>query len=590
MKEGKEQQVLAAHTSKCHLESSFAVTAKALHETLKDSSKSPNTLDATLTEISPACFVVSKSWIEKSSQDRARTLKEHIQSNKKHFVVPRVSLNSKENMKESDSLLAKFSGLSLKSKTKTRSTSENVYEAFAQIVVNEILQEKSSLFPSNTSEMQNKSMVKLPVIIFGKAKSALKSFMASYDLTEDSTMKNIDNANVDEDDDANAHFDDSIIDEDDACAYSSDAQISKGTIEESRNSDQIVSQEDYIWSIRLLIESYKLILTHVEAVIADQIKNVDDDGITTTTGGDEPNNVPSNGILLDRYGIGPRSFLQICRNAGTEKSTILQHLSHGPALEIILHMLLATNKAKLTPDENIIIIFPTYITKDSLSSNQIQIEGNETDIAIFKLTHAIQSLEKRIEVLSTRSTDAQKKALECKNKSKNVKLALIHMKRHKAFIKEIENCAGILLNLENGLNSIRRAKNDVETIAVYELMKSSMKTLREDIDSDRVEDIMDELKENKDDLDALHDSLHASSGDIGVSNDELEKELLELMNNDDFVDCKEEEDNAPKPPSKEEQRPVCQVDESSKRTDEAKLNKGGEELNGDKNDKIVVAA
>ncbi|GFH57908.1 hypothetical protein CTEN210_14384 [Chaetoceros tenuissimus] len=586
MDEGKEQQVLVAHDSKCQLESCFAITAKALHETLNDSSNSSNTLDTTLTEISSACFIVSKSWIEKSRHDRVRALKEQIQSNKKHFIVPRVSLNAQENIKESDSLLAKFSALSLKSETKTSSTSDNIYEAFAQIIANEILQEKSCLFPSNTSEIQNKSMVKLPGMIFGKAKSAIKSFMASYDLTEDSTMKNIDNANVDEDDDANAEFDDSIIDEDDAGAYSSDAQISKGPKEESRNSDHIVSQEDYIWNIRLLIESYKLILSHVEAVIADQRKNGDDDGLTTTKSDDVQSNAPSSGILLDRYGIGPRSFLQICRNAGTEKSTILQHLSHGPALEIILHMLLATNKAKLTPDKDIIILFPTFVTKDSLSSNEIQVEGNESDIAIFKLNHAIQSLEKRIEVLSKRSTDAQKKALECKNKSNNVKLALIHMKRHKAFLKEIENCAGILLNLENGLNSIRRAKNDIEMISVYELMKSSMKTLREDIDSDRVEDIMDELKENKDELDALHDSLHASSGDIGVSNDELEKELLELMNNDNFVDCREEEDNAPKSPSKEEQNPVCQVDESSTRIDLT----GDEKLKGDKNDKIVVAA
>ena len=160
------------------------------------------------------------------------------------------------------------------------------------------------------------------------------------------------------------------------------------------------------------------------------------------------------------------------------------------------------------------------------------------------------------------------------------------MKRHKAFLKEIENCAGILLNLENGLNSIRRAKNDVEMISVYELMKSSMKTLREDIDSDQVEDIMDELKENKDELDALHDSLHTSSGDIGVSNDELEKELIELMDNDNFVDCKEEEDDVPKSPSKEKQKSVCQVDESSTRIDLT----GDENLKGDKNDKIVVVA
>jgi molybdopterin converting factor small subunit len=69
-------------------------------------------------------------------------------------------------------------------------------------------------------------------------------------------------------------------------------------------------------------------------------------------------------------------------------------------------------------------------------------------------------------------------------------------------------------------------------LKTYELMNNSMKTIRQESDLEKAEDIMIELQENKDDLDDFSTSLHGSVGHA-ISDEELEEELAQLMDNDE---------------------------------------------------------
>jgi|AntRauTorckE5430_2_1112549.scaffolds.fasta_scaffold00905_1 hypothetical protein len=575
--------LIEIHTNECIDKLSFSRSAKALHEALTltsscslvlqaeqgkiihDQRPSPSqSLDTMLTGLSPSCFIISSFWASKSIQERVKILAD----DQRHY--PLLTLRINLDLEPTDdpsqlqlqlqqhqldttndqSLLNKFALLKIaptQSNNTSNVTSKKVYAAMSQIIVREIISQFGTTdvlpvasVPRASDASRTKGMFLFSKRILHKASSVVTSFMESYDLSEDSHLhkkdQDVDHDDDDDEDDAIAFHDESVLDQDDAggCEQGDYSSLS------SRGFDVLLEQ-DIIWSVNIFTQCFKIITRHAEDVIRKKQDESDEDRLTE--GIDPLNGQTVSGIILDRYGDKPCSFPSLCREAGyilEQKSQtgskdealagILQNLRQGPGLEIILSCLLQSNKAKLSSNDHVVVLFPMANLKETIIEG-CNFEVNEVDIAIFKITSAIVALERRTEVLGKRADEAQRKALAAKQAG-NTNLALMHMKRRKMLLKEIENCSGSVLNLDGGLNSIQRAKSDAEVLKTYELMNNSMKTIRQESDLEKAEDIMIELQENKDDLDDFSTSLHGSVGHA-ISDEELEEELAQLMDNDE---------------------------------------------------------
>ena len=429
--------------------------------------------------------------------------------------------------------------------------------------------------------------------MWNRASTALTSIMASYDLVEDPNatshlggdFHDIDDDNFDKDD-ANLYdynddwgLGDTVtggdVDKDDAIANASaSARAGKtgtgtGKSSISSHGDSQVNIHDIIWNVKLFMHCWRAILDHAEQIIQRKKEIGDQDGCTTR-GGSGNSGIGVPGLILNRYGDDALSFCSFCHEVGSDLerqndlfiesklndyetassdptttmaiARILQRIANGTAVEILVQTLLTTLKAQFSSDEDILILYPSAKPiVDLASSAQSQSRTNaeqvqEVDIAIFKISNAIQTLERRMERMQTQADGAYRKALIAKQ-GNNTKVALLHLKRRQAYLKEIENCSGSLLNLEGGLHTIQRAKNDSEVLKTYKLMNASMKAIREEsgIDADNVEDVMDELVGHGEDLNDIHENIALCGGGIGhdvVTDDELEQELAALMESD----------------------------------------------------------
>ena len=377
--------------------------------------------------------------------------------------------------------------------------------------------------------------------------------MASYDLTEDTNYhhrRHENDDNFDDDDDAaGAAYDynyDTVVDSDDANANANANATGAPMQNEISGNSNVLMPGDVLWSVEIFGNVCKVIVDYAEQVIQVKKEECDDDDLTSTTSATcSGNGVDASGLILSRHGHDESSFLLICREAGLELEAgdgdgdddsnsvarVLQKLKAGTALEILIAALLATNKARLSCDGDIIVLYPFAVTNVTDLDDAASHTVNDADIAIFKISSAIKALERRIERLGKQADEAHAKALAAK-RAGNTKVALLHLKRRQICLKEVENCSGSLLNLDGGLHSIKRAKNDAEVLKTFELVNNSMRVIRQESNFEDVEDVMNELAEHNDDLNELHRSLCVERGDNVFSNDDLEQELATLMEND----------------------------------------------------------
>ena len=192
-------------------------------------------------------------------------------------------------------------------------------------------------------------------------------------------------------------------------------------------------------------------------------------------------------------------------------------------------------------------------------------------MAIFKINNSITALERKLDHHNKHADEAYQKALAFKRQEQGQEgtkssVALLHLKRRNLYQKEAERCSNMLLNLEGGLHTIQRAKDDASVLHAYQLMNASMKALREDNISgsasgidigigtiEDVEDVMEDMEMYKSELRDVHDCLSGDmGGNSGGSDDDLEQELLDLMEQDGLhvdgnVDGDNDIDNNPYP-------------------------------------------
>jgi hypothetical protein len=201
------------------------------------------------------------------------------------------------------------------------------------------------------------------------------------------------------------------------------------------------------------------------------------------------------------------------------------------SMDIMIALLLETKKAFETQDRDIIVLVPSMnLGTDSISNDSLV---NEAELCIFKLGTTIHSIEVRIQRLGKQAENARLKALEAKHTGSS-KQAVLYMKRRQEYLREVERSSTLLLNLDSGLISLKRAMSDKEVIRSYELMNNTMKSIRQDFDASHVEDVMIEYEDLNDQLNIIHTDINfGSQSHQDVESDELLlKELDSLMINE----------------------------------------------------------
>jgi len=129
-------------------------------------------------------------------------------------------------------------------------------------------------------------------------------------------------------------------------------------------------------------------------------------------------------------------------------------------------------------------------------------------------------LEKKIEQLT-----AEAKA---KMTNKDKKGALSSLRCKKLHEAEIDKIANIKITLETQLVKITAAAGDATTVKTMEEARNAMKAIREDTDIDKVDDLMDAIKEEMEIADEISNSLAQPIDPLLADDDVLLAELLEM--------------------------------------------------------------
>jgi len=106
--------------------------------------------------------------------------------------------------------------------------------------------------------------------------------------------------------------------------------------------------------------------------------------------------------------------------------------------------------------------------------------------------------------------------------------ALFALKRKKMYEAEIDKIANIKITLETQLVKITAAAGDATTVKTMEEARNAMKAIREDTDIDKVDDLMDAIKEEMEIADEISNSLAQPIDPLLADDDVLLAELLEM--------------------------------------------------------------
>mmetsp|Transcript_15080 Transcript_15080/g.32721 ORF Transcript_15080/g.32721 Transcript_15080/m.32721 type:complete len:242 (-) Transcript_15080:182-907(-) len=131
-----------------------------------------------------------------------------------------------------------------------------------------------------------------------------------------------------------------------------------------------------------------------------------------------------------------------------------------------------------------------------------------------------QHLEKKIEQLTTEA--------KAKMAKKDKKGALFCLKRKKLYEAEIDKIANIKMTLETQVMNLESAAQNAETFKAMHAGKSAMAGIREDTNIEKVDDLMDEIKEEMEMADEISNALAQPVDPLLTDEDDLLAELQQL--------------------------------------------------------------
>jgi len=147
---------------------------------------------------------------------------------------------------------------------------------------------------------------------------------------------------------------------------------------------------------------------------------------------------------------------------------------------------------------------------------------------------AIQRLREVEEMLFKKQEFLEKKQHEeleviKKNGTKNKRVSLQALKRKKRLDKQLEQIDGTLTTIEYQREALENANTNTEVLKIMNLAGKALKGVHNNMDIDKVEDLMDEVREQQQIAEEISSVI---SNPIGFNNDvdedELMKELEEL--------------------------------------------------------------
>ncbi|KAJ1798847.1 ESCRT-III subunit protein snf7 [Coemansia sp. RSA 2399] len=147
--------------------------------------------------------------------------------------------------------------------------------------------------------------------------------------------------------------------------------------------------------------------------------------------------------------------------------------------------------------------------------------------AIISLRENITMLEKRETHLQAKVESEYAKARE--NATRNKKTALAALKRKNMLEKQIEKISNSRMALEAQVMTIEAANVNLETIKVMQRGADAMKGIHKDLNVDKVDETMDDIREQMDLANEISDAISQPQlFGAELDDDELNAELEEL--------------------------------------------------------------
>jgi len=147
--------------------------------------------------------------------------------------------------------------------------------------------------------------------------------------------------------------------------------------------------------------------------------------------------------------------------------------------------------------------------------------------SIAKLRETLDMLEKREQFLQKKidgQTTEAKKFMAQKNK----RAALMCLKRKKTYEGQIEKISGARMTIEQQVMTLEGANVSLEAMNAMKMGAASMKAIHQDINIDKVDDTMEEIREQMDIANEINEAISSPLGGEMVDEDELLSELEEL--------------------------------------------------------------
>mmetsp|Transcript_16514 Transcript_16514/g.33003 ORF Transcript_16514/g.33003 Transcript_16514/m.33003 type:complete len:232 (-) Transcript_16514:158-853(-) len=135
-------------------------------------------------------------------------------------------------------------------------------------------------------------------------------------------------------------------------------------------------------------------------------------------------------------------------------------------------------------------------------------------------------LEKREEHIY-RKIDAALSEAKAKSAKKDKNGALFALKRKKMYEAEVSKLQGARITLDSQILALESAAVNIETFKAMKSGATAMKGMRGDIDADKVDEIMDDIQEEKDIHDSISEAISRPGQDL-FDDEELLDELAEL--------------------------------------------------------------
>jgi charged multivesicular body protein 4 len=172
-------------------------------------------------------------------------------------------------------------------------------------------------------------------------------------------------------------------------------------------------------------------------------------------------------------------------------------------------------------------------SKQQSTQSQSTINKNMANMAntisvITNLKEQVDLLEKRNNFITKQKNNA---ILEAKQKleKKDKNGAMLSLKKKKQFEDEIAKNQGIQLTLENQIYSLESANMQKAVIDALELGNKSIKQINNNLNPDKIDELMDDIQEQTDNSNAINQALSQNLQQVYDDTDLLE-ELEQLEN------------------------------------------------------------